>query len=695
MKRCAIEKLLLLGDKTESAKLVAIVRHKAVEFAKHVTPGAVLSKRLVFRNGWALIQVREGRRRLTIYTEQVGVEYEFFTSEGIYGRLLASPPYDSGSIYGTFVAGRGSTHVWSGTTPRSRPLVELYGTAPPPPVVDEGPPIIYKWPYFQAHEIAAEELMRTHYAWQNQRSFEYVWWPGNSGKQFVTSAAGAVPGYSSVGRLSRGNFSVGYGALNFIEDIGWDLRPSLYDSRSSAALAHGAPELDPPDWWRRACVQTVEGTAYFVMTDANGGFHFWPAGLYEDTIVPPTMVKSVTPAYPAWCDDGLGLWTFNKDGTKAVCCPYKHHAPPLTKSGSTVYKDTCNGFTRVTPASAPGWYQPAYEDQPGLVEVAIGIAIDEITGDWYPSVDIIREEVFGAVGRYFVAADYLFADDRLPYPEDTLVVMRFDLWVPNDEDYMESGGTYYPDDLEALCRHALVIEAWDQTLLGGIGDWAELHRIITAWNVQYSFSGPSWSWDCTGDAVADYSGWNDEISPQNIGAFEYAALVSAIDLRSLSWLMIHQRRKDDYSGFHLGTSVHAYGVLVEDNLQPGCVIPDVWAVNDWKKADADKRELWSNAYHGALDTWPAIAFSTHPNGHWAISTSPFPTNDPLGWWHDIVNIRQRGADVRFTHQSLHNAAFDDDRTIQFYIDKGKDEPVGDDAPIGHFKTFGIFRDGSR
>ena len=101
------EHLILLGDEAGAARHVPMARLCARQLALRLTKGAVLSQKLAFRDGWALIKVRAGRSRIVIYAESPQVQYEFFTSEGILGNLLASPPYDDESIYGTFAAGHG------------------------------------------------------------------------------------------------------------------------------------------------------------------------------------------------------------------------------------------------------------------------------------------------------------------------------------------------------------------------------------------------------------------------------------------------------------------------------------------------------------------------------------------------------------------------------------------------------------
>jgi hypothetical protein len=531
--------------------------------------------------------------------------------------------------------------------------------------------------------------MRTPYAWQNQRAWEYVWWPNNNGERFVTSAAGAVPGYSSVGKLSRMNYAAGFISKNLVEDTGWDLRPSLYSAKGSNALAHGAPLLSSPDWWRRACVQTVNGVDYFIMTDASGNFHFWPAGNYGDIYVPSGLVKTVSPTYPSWVSpgNGLALWNFNSKGTRAACCPYEQFTPPLTRSGETVFKDSAFGFWRVTAASAPGWIQACYEDSPGLIEVEISITVNEITGVWTPSVTVIRDEQFSDTGRYFVDADYLFNDARLPYGEDTLVALSMDMWIEGGDYFRYTTGTYWPDDFNGVVKSALVIEAWYDDPDPNIPPvWVETNRIITHAPAEMEFStGALQGVDVTGDAIADFSGYPDTFRTYAGNQKYYVASVAAMNLRSLSWLQTHQGSNDLLTETYFGHSLYAYGELVDQSLEAGLDIP-LWNTTGFVVADRAKLELWSSGYHEILDTAPTLSISPHPKGHWAIATNVFN-----GYMVDIVNVRSSGGqDIRTTHQDLYNAAYGDNRDIQYYIDLGN--PAGANAPLGTFKTFGIWRD---
>lgn len=683
-----INQLLLFGDKTLAGQFVPLAKHRAKLLAKNIVGNAVLTQKLVIPGGWIVIKSRKGRNKITIYAESgVAVQYEFFTSEGILSDLLASPPYDSGSIYGTFVCGRGSNHVInkSSLAIESVPLVELCGTCDTEPV-DPLVPDVYPWPLFSGDDITGEELMRTHYAWQNQRSHEYVWWPNNKGDYFVTSAAGAVPCYNSVNRLSRFNHSNGDIAYRFIEDTGFDLRPSLYSYGSPDAVAHGAPNLADPQWWRRACIQVVDGRTFFIMNDAVGIFYFWEAGLFEGVYVPYENVLTVTLSYPVWVDGGLALWSYNKDGTKAACCPHHKQPCPNTEGGDFVYKDAGRGYVRVTPDTAPGYYVDASEDEPGLLEVEIGITIAP-NGDWTPSVEITRAITFSLTGHYFVGVDYLFNDDRLGYPEDSLVVMTFDSWI-KDGNYFHFGAPtdYYPDNFGAIVREAIVMLVMEDDI------WHEVRRIPVRHDVLIEASGLYGYTD-----GVNYTGWGDTISAVSITNFAYGAVVAGVNLRNLSFVVRHQIPIDPNttSNFYIADEVFAYNESVDTQGDPQALIVPEWSTTGFTRTDDDKLEIWGNEYHSTFDPYPAVSMSVHPNGHWAIATPMRETPSGNKLYTDVVSYRINKTDYRTTHQALYNAAFADNRDADYYINLGNlpgDVPPGQDAPLGTFKTFGIFRD---
>lgn len=664
----ADEQILLLGDRDAAGRWVAFVRGQADRFAKDKA-GRRLTKMLKIPNGWALIKLSNRGRTYIIKVEAAAASYEFFTSEGVYRAPLASPGQTE------FVCGRGSHHVVRAGI-QSRPLLELCGTCGTNPNA-------VPWPVADCDDVAAEAAMRTPTAWQNQRAWEYVWWPGNRGDTFLVSAAGSVSGYSNAGTLSRFNYTNGEIMLRFWADVGWDLRPGRYTGNATTPDAYGAPSLPAPQYWRRACTRTVAGRTFVVLTDDTGGFHFFEPALYPDDTVPLGEYVSVNPDYPAWCDDGLGLWTFNSDGSRGACCPYQKHVPAPTRDGEPVLKDTLRGFYRVEAIHEPVRNQPAFEDEPGLIEVAIDIAIGP-DGSWAPSVTIVRAEQFGVSGRYAVYADYLIGDDRLPYPSDTLMLLTYDLWIEGGNYDVDGHGAgfYYPDDFAGIVRSALVIHAL-------AGDWTEVERIPVRWDVKTKAiaAGAPSNYNVGGVAL---TGFADTITEVDILAFEYAAVVSHMNLRTLSWVTRHQAPVDPAttSAFYVADEIVAYRQSIETRGDAQAVAArPAWSTLGFARADPDKLELWSNGYHGAFEAHPFTGPCFHPAGHWSVCT---PVAD-VGQaetpnYVDRVNFRVRGADTLTTHRALYNAAFGDDRDHDYY-----QFPADPDATNGVFRTFGIFR----
>lgn len=689
MKKRPVEQILLLGDKAESAKYVRFCQHKASAFEAHLPRLATLNKRLALRNGWAWIKVANGRRKIIIYTEAGEALYEFFTSSGIAGRVLGTPPFDEGVE--VYVCGRGSFHKWkSAGSVESEPLVEfacsIGGCSP----VDSYSPELSPWPQFQCDDVDGEAYMKTRYYWQNQRLHEHVWWPNNSGDTFVTSASGAAPGYSSAGYFSRANFSAGYILQHMIEDVGYDLRPSLYEYASDEASAHGAPDLPPPQWWRRACVQTVAGRTFFVMNDATGKWHFWEAGLFGGIYVPALNVKTVEPTYPSWAQDGLALWNFNKDGTRAVCCPYEPVPCELTESGDVVRKDIGFGYLRLTPADQaayPGMFADGHEDSPGLLEVQITIEVDSISGEWTPSVTVVREEEFQDTHRYYVAADYLFADGRLGHPEDTLAVLRFEMWVQNG-DYVLPPGGHWPDRAVFYARTAAVIDVWNDE---GEGSWIEVARIPLHYDTRVQFgSSGRFFFDYDGDEIDDVSGIGESIAATSLFAADYIGSLWAINLRSLSWAINHQRINNPAVApyWHFGQDVNAYLDQAYHVQDPGLVVP-TWDTTGYVLGEKDKLAAWSALMHEVMSFSPLHSFSCHPKGHWSIAAPQWPPGLEGAWIVDLVNARINGSDDRSrSHRELYNAAFGDARTDDYYLDNV-------DAPRGTYRTTGVWRDKGR
>lgn len=676
-----VEQILLLGDKTESSNALPFVRQRAKWFASLAPSLGFITRHIELRNGWALIKIRPGGRKLIIYTEVGGMAYEFLTSEGIDRNFLGSPPYNDGTPDGTWVCGRMSWHTFNRAKINSEPLVEYCGTC-------GSDPLTSPWPVVDGDDPSGDLLTKTPWAWQNQKSWEYAWWPNNHGRKVVLSAAGAVPGYSEVGRLSRFNYTNGSISKRYWLDTGFDLRPSVHIGKSGESIASGAPMLTSPSWYRRACLQVVDGRSFIVMADSEGAFHFWEAKNYPNREVDPGDYVTILPYYPSWVEEGLGLWSFNKDGTRAVCCPFRRTTPPQTESGKAIYKDAINGFFRVDPAIEPINNQLAYEDEPGLIEVEISITVHS-NGSWSPAVSVSREERFSLTGRFYVAADYLFDDSRLGEPEDTLAIAHYDLWIKGGNyNELNQSNYYYPDDYSAITREALVIDVLDN------GAWREYQRIVTSFDtLTEAVAASGQQWEIGGVPTTAHA---DTLVRQRIADFVYGAVVSGLSLRNMGWVIRHQMPTNWLMGneMSLADEVFAYNASVETRGDADVLaaIP-TWDTTGFQRADLSKLELWSNAYHASFEAYPTVGMSIHPAGHWAICTPVMQAESGALVYSDIVNYRIRGSDHRTTHKALYNDAFNDSRDYSDYRDLGLPEPTGKDAPLGTFRTFGIWREG--
>ncbi len=699
-RRRDIEQIYPLGDEAESARWVSYARHKANELAKRVNEIATLSQRLQIPNGWIVLKVKKGRRKYFIYTEPGRASYEFFTTEDVITQPFGSPLYNEGfpNPLEAYVCGKFTNVEMKGLEPSAAPLVEFCGEECPGDNAELDP----TWPIYDCADMDGEALLKTPTAWQNQRAYEHLWFPGNDGGLFVTSAAGSVPGYSGIGKLSRFNYSVGQVSERFWEDIGYDLKPSIYAWNATSPSAYGAPELTEPNYYRHAATINREGITFMVMADTEGQFYFWRAGLYADGEVPSDQYVQVTPQYPAWVEKGLSQWNFNSDASRAVCCPWRETDPPLTEGGEIPYKVAENTYLKADPAWPLACRVNAKEDEPGLIEVAIDIEVLQ-DGSFLPTVVVVRDERFSQSGEYAVAADYLVNDERLPYAADTLVMLTYDLWIYNgDYNWLDESNWYYPDDYSAIVRDGLVLKCWafDEELQDF--EWKEVARdkLITRWDVAMWAVNAGTQW-VINPACGGGSASGETITEYTINQFVFAGTISNINLKTLTWARRCQVPVNPMtaSDFYLGDEYIAYNQVALTKFDEEAIEaqPAEWDTLDYVRADLDKLELWSNGYHAALDTMPFMGQSWHPKGHWAMSSPVLDVDKIPGWTEitgvrvaDVVNFRIKGNDIVLTHKDLYNAAYGDTREYTYYSAFDRPETLWEGA--GTFRSFGIFRD---
>jgi len=655
--------IFLRGDHGAAARLLPLCRKKLAEMRLLAEKfgAAVLHKTIRWTTGEMARVEWSVQPKIHIWAGGL-VSYEFFTSGLIDNQVLGTPPFIDSEAW---ICGRGSYHRFRAAANASMPLVDMCDICAPA-----------DWPTADCGSVAGESFMRTEAYWQNQRLHEHIWWPGNRGIPFIVSASGAAPGYSGLGYTSRCNWTTGLISDSFVEDSGRDLRPAVYHGESTSPDSWAAPDLADGYWWRRACLHTVSSRTFVVMNDHQGRFHAWEMGEYPDRIVPPGAYDTVTPAYPAWANDGLGFWNFNSTGQKAVCCPYDHRQSRVDKSAVTVYKDLVTGFLRVDPAIYPSNNQLAYEDWPGLVEVSIEITADPGFGnDFSLSVEVIDAEEFEDHGRFFLGADYLVADQRLPKPLDTLVYSRFEVYAESG-DFFVGGGSYCPDDLDLLARSCVVIEARDAT---------ELVRIPLHFDtaIEFGYGFPD-SIDYDGDGIPDVTGTADTIAASDIYRADYLGSLWALNLRTLSWAVNHQRLVTPSPVvWKYRQQVYAYGELAEDLGDETLAIPE-WSSVDYTLADTDHIELWGMAAREVYTLNPLQCFTWHPHGHWALCAPRWPPGGVSPTNVDVVSTRVNGKDFRKTHKELYNQAFGDARDYDFYLS----DP---DAQRGVFRTTGVWR----
>jgi len=692
--RGAIEKLILLGDKGASARHVPEARHKAIEYAKQLLPGAFLSKKLLFRDGWAAIQVTNGRRRIIIYTEAGEATYEFFTSELIASNVTGTPPHIGTGGYNVSVCGKGSFHKIRKKATESTPLVNLCsGCTDTLPGNDPESPI----PLEDCNTNEGLIYMTTTEAWDYKKAQVQVWWSNNQGSEFVICQSDVDSYYSRRCLQARYNGSFIYRATEFYSDGSY--YPVAFRDNEPEPFAYGSPNMPAGRKRRKACIVNSEGFKIMVMVDNKGTFYAWEAGAYDNPGDIP-RVDTVTPAYNVLIEDGLGTFNFNSNGSKAVAVGIERVQTPLEDGIDVVYKATIGqleghdwGLGRDN-ASTPYGTHLAKEDRPHLVEVTITVGKDTLTGEWTFDVVVSLSERQADTGKWFVAADYLIGDKRLPYPKDTLVVMtaeaQYDTSMPNGL-FLTPGG-YFPDDVNAVIDTALATEAYIK--IESVWTWVQIEHYPMYGNV-FVYPGVTIPYtDPFGNTGETWvAGQKDE--PTEFRTL-HARTIRAMNLRTLSFLFLNEvilnhTLSTSNNARSYQTQVIAYNEEVEKRevIDPSQGIPSfefAWPTANRAPIPSSYLALLSIFAENLYQVEWLNQFNWHPKGHWSINhyNYPVPSLSVNNWQVDIVNTRIGGKDIRTTHKDLYNAAFGDNRDDSYYNDNTHYRGV--------FRTAGLWRD---
>jgi hypothetical protein len=453
---------------------------------------------------------------------------------------------------------------------------------------------------------------------------------------------------------------------------------------------------------RKACIVNSQGFKIIVMVDNKGTFYAWEAGKY-DTAAEIPRVETVTPSYDVRIEDALGTFNFNSDGSRAVAVGLERFQSPLDADSNTVYKATVAsleghafGYGRDN-VSYPNGRHLAKEDSPHLVEVNISVGKDSISGEWTFGVSIRRSERYGDTGQWFIAADYLIGDDRLPYPKDTLVALTFQMQYDNSDSFglwFDGVNQHFPDDIHVPIDTSLSTEAYIEPV-DAPAYWQEIKQYPMYGNVRVVASNISPFTDPYGNEAET---WDSRQTETGGGAYKplYSGVIRSMNLRTLSFLFLKEEVRNNTTlssnnARSFQTQVHAYGEVVDtqqvvDSSQGAPTFDFAWPVVDRSPVPANYLALLSVYAENLFQSEWLNQFHWHPKGHWSINHPlyPNPNFDLANWQVDIVNTRIGKTDKRTTHKDLYNAAFGDTRDYIYYND--------DTNYKGVFRTAGLWRD---
>lgn len=649
-----------------------------------------------------------------------GACYEFFTSEPVSPTTMSTAEF-TGGLDDFGVTGSGVRMVGL----QADPLFSSSLTpAVPPSWVLRAKDFI-----LQSVSKPISENFRSLEAWQTQKFFAYVTWPGNGSKSMVTSPQALLPGRNSMANWdSPYRDSAWDNQGPYLHDEGLDVPPTYYDAKG---MKSGQPSYgNAAVWQRHAAVQIVAGRSFFICTDNYGRFQVYPVKAYPVVDGRPyaTSYWLETPPYPTWVtipsptDANVRLnewhWAFNKDATKAVCCPFHSETDGLqiieratNRAKSLDYALTYNAavlpeeLSLLTPGVA---LRPGRIDTPGLVEFGIEIVV---TGpgemDFTVAFTLLRNRyALDANGRYFFDAAYALKDmsDRAAdvpaaWAEDVLVTAEIALFAePGNYDasplpstnpdpsgapsvFVENlnGSVAYVilatnnDDMVATERQKLRVQgtsgsfltlAGFQRNLGpsaatatgtGSPGYIDLQGFESWYNSRPCSAGITPPFVVAGSAPTTPSMLAPGRAPNAAtDTFEFCTIHS-LELRTLSLAY----RKTDYSDGTQRAITTVYNRQVDNR-----VLSTGWPVSDGSydtAAAATERVPSSSVRHYdhvlcyAIWTDVGTGFNIHPAGHWSH----------YGLL-DNISTKTGATSRHTTHRTLFNKAFDQTRAYSYY-----------------------------
>lgn len=631
-------------------------------------------------------------------------EYEFFASEHISDETLTS----SGSTFGVSgSAVRGSSvkkvePIFSSALTPAKP--EDWGVQSLEAPQTPGDPKI-TW--------------RSWASWQSAKFFEYPHWSDSSGKSLTTSTIAQAPGWNSQCGWMSSRMATRLANVGILTaDFGRDVLPAHY---SNGNVLVGAPDFPQAwVWWRRATVQSAIGRKFVICTDNVGRFHVYPAKNYPPPyLLTPDKFKTFTPPYPTWVtvpdpenyvnQINHWLWAFDKEGKRAVSCPYHSVA-------SDFYKHLIKRSAAILPeqvsllGEAPGSVVRGREDIPGLVEFGIEISQtgpDEM--DFDVTFTLLRNSYSLESGRFIFEAAYALKDkgkSKVGVAEDTLVTAELECFTAGS-DYTPGPSTadrvpypYFEHSVKHM-QAKLVINAngdnLEPTELRRAHAWGPVSvRFLTTEGFrQMTTPGgtgyiseyiPVEGGDLTladnssrffhANSAVNYTG-----SVEQPEAGQKLGFIFALELRTLS-LTYHSQ--NIATGAGRAELIH-YNELVKGvDFSLGYTGASEAPVADVKVPTA-ATPVYMYALTRCLNTEWGQGFSVHPAGHWAHCV-----NAELGKtagtpeFYDIVQPRNG---KRTTHKALFNKAFKQSREYSFYQTNFAGRINWD---YGSFRTAGIW-----
>lgn len=699
------ENLLLLGDQALSARWVRLCRHKAEDFARRLHGGETLSHKLQLPDGWAVIKVAKGRRKIIIYTESGHCFYEFFTSNLIDPEYFYTPPWDGDGVAFS-VCGKGSYHrLGSGKT--ATPLVDLCTGCGDGDADDPGEVAL---PYSLkdcGSTVGLDDMQTTKY-WNMVKAMQNIWYQDFKGDKFVIGGQDNVPYFKQHQMLTRYNTrrdllpGGGYGW--FLFSVGSQI-PTAYTVDSFEPYAQGG-FTPTAQQWGGALLRTTN-FELICTVDRNNEWKFWETGDWS-SVAPPKIETKTLGLNPVLISHGMQTVKFNNDGTRAMVVLTEFQQTVPYKSGGDVYKATQGQFQGLEYGSGNvdigygGSKALARDDMPWLEEIEITPFETGGGADWDVNV------AFGSVSKrlrfsqgqdWVLAADYLGADyvhvdgqNETTYPADSIVIMTLEVVYDSVHGLTVGATPYWPDDANVYIQTAIKIKIWTGT------GWDTIRTMVMSDNV-HTYTSSSVALDQYGNPEA---GWQTDMIPGNDGTGGYYLAIrsdtlNAINLKTLSWVKyrFYQTQPGATSNTRVGSSAievwhkNALAHRSEEIRAPHG--SDTFTQDDppfprtnYLALPQAQVELWDASNWTVLQLLFRGQFAWHPKGHWAVCCplTPIPPFQLASNFYMVDIVHAAGKS--YSHKDLYNNAFGDNRDYTYYNDN--------DNYRGVFMTAGLFRD---